>query len=129
MLESDPFFLSHQKSAELISELSSGERSPPFVEGLVTHFIFHFIEEDQLMKRVGYPDQGAHSEAHIGLKEQILRMAPRALSGIISEEDVDLFKDQALHHIKTHDQYLITYLSRHHKHLLDELINENHPTD
>ena len=129
VLENDPFFQTHRELVNLIHRLTYGKNPLTLVESLVTHFIFHFIEEDQLMRVIGYPQRSQHSKEHDSIKEQIVIMAPRLLSGNILEEEIDLFKDRVIHHIQTHDQHFIRYLDNYHKPLLDNLLNEHHSTD
>lgn len=128
MYENDPFYDDHQYVINLIHKLVPGKNPNTVADGLLAHVLHHFIGEDKLMKDIAYPGYKKHIEDHESIKEQLLFSVPRMVSGIITEEEVDLIKDRLMHHIQISDQNVTKYLERYHPHLLRKA-HENNSMD
>lgn len=71
----------------------------------------HFEYEEKVMRRVVYPDIGAHFKEQTDLMAKITAFSERLASGTVSNTDVEEFViGWLLGHIKSSDAKLATYI-------------------
>ncbi len=80
---------------------------------LYTYASFHFISEENLMLREGYPDTMEHKNFHIGLLDQLssrANMVTTDSSGKALTDFVEFLTDWILHHINSVDRLFAEYM-------------------
>lgn len=101
----------HSSIIRLLDTLVIGKNPSVAVGGIVDHVSFHFIAEDRFMREINYPKQKRekHLEEHNHLQESLLALLPKLISGNISEEELDIFREHLMLHISSLDAEMIEY--------------------
>jgi hemerythrin len=100
----------------LHDELSGSE--PPrrevvgkILEGLVDYSVNHFILEEELFQRFGYPETIAHKAEHDGFSAKAMELLFRFEDGdTVSLETLEFVKDWLMHHILKVDKAYAPFL-------------------
>ncbi len=88
----------------------SKELTSRLFDEMVEYVRFHFRHEERLMARMGYPDELAHTVAHLALMDEVMHLRARFMRGEEFEVLV-LLKDWVLLHIVSSDKRLAEFLS------------------
>jgi hemerythrin len=99
----------------LHDELSKPQSDPAVVgdilEGLVDYTYNHFIMEEELFERLGYPETAAHKAQHNVFTTKIGDLLLRHESGEVSSgEALELLKDWLIQHIMKTDKAYVPFL-------------------
>lgn len=99
----------------LHDELSKPQSDPAVVgdilEGLVDYTYNHFIMEEELFERLGYPESAAHKAQHNLFTAKISDLLLRHERGeIASGEALELLKDWLIQHIMKTDKAYVPFL-------------------
>jgi hemerythrin len=99
----------------LHDELSKPQSDPAVVgdilEGLVDYTFNHFIMEEELFERLGYPESAAHKAQHNVFTARISDLLERHERGeIASGEALELLKDWLIQHIMKTDKAYVPFL-------------------
>ncbi|MBP8186575.1 MAG: bacteriohemerythrin [Comamonas sp.] len=109
----------HQVLVELINALHDelGKPAPArttlaeVLEGLVDYTHNHFIEEEVMFQRYGYPQTTAHTAEHSQFTAKAMDWLMRFEDGEdINLEALDFLKDWLLHHILQEDRAYVPFL-------------------
>jgi hemerythrin len=76
---------------------------------------FHFLSEENLMMKHGYPELARHKEEHLGLMEEISAYESDILTGDIgieSKKFLDFLSHWFTRHIQTEDKQFAAYLAQ-----------------
>ena len=91
------------------SEQDSAEISE-VLEGLMDYTMNHFIAEEEIFLRLGYPETAAHKAQHDQFTAQIMDLLRRHDSGERSgSETLDLLADWLVHHILKVDKAYVAF--------------------
>jgi hemerythrin len=98
----------------LHDELSKPQSDPAVVgdilEGLVDYTYNHFIMEEELFERLGYPESAAHKAQHNVFTAKISDLLLRHERGeIASGEALELLKDWLIQHIMKTDKAYVPF--------------------
>ncbi|MCE1244646.1 bacteriohemerythrin [Oryzomicrobium sp.] len=81
------------------------------LEGLVDYTMNHFIAEEALFQRLGYPDSPGHLAEHNRFTAGALDLLQRFESGqAVSQEALDFLKNWLTHHILEVDRAYVPFL-------------------
>lgn len=81
------------------------------LEGLVDYTFNHFIMEEELFERLGYPETAAHKAQHNVFTAKISGLLLRHESGeVASGEALELLKDWLIQHIMKTDKAYVPFL-------------------
>lgn len=82
------------------------------LESLVDYTMNHFLVEEELFQRHGYPQTEAHLEEHNNFTASIIQQLDQFLAGTgeVGEETMTLLKDWLTHHILTVDKAYVPFL-------------------
>ncbi len=81
------------------------------LEGLLADAMNHFIFEEELFQRFGYPQAAAHKSEHDGFSGDVLNLLERFEGGANVEHDaLNLLKDWLSHHILIVDKAYAPFL-------------------
>lgn len=99
---------------QLHDELSKAEPDQAVVGeilfGLVDYTYNHFIMEEELFERLGYPETEAHQAQHNAFTDKINRLLDRHDGGeSVTLEAMDLLKDWLIHHILKTDKSYVAF--------------------
>lgn len=99
----------------LHDELSKPQPDPATIgdilEGLVDYTYNHFIMEEELFERLGYPETAAHKAQHNVFTSKISGLLIKHESGEVSSgEALELLKDWLIHHIMKTDKAYVPFL-------------------
>jgi hemerythrin len=99
----------------LHDELNKPQSDPAVVcdilEGLVDYTYNHFIMEEELFERLGYPESAAHKAQHNLFTAKISTLLHKHECGeIASGEALELLKDWLIHHIMKTDKAYVPFL-------------------
>lgn len=89
-----------------------GEGQPigELLEQLVEYTMNHFIVEEVLFQRLGYPDEEAHKAEHDRFNRQIIDLLYRHEDGeVVSVEALELLKAWLIHHILKVDKAYVGF--------------------
>ena len=79
---------------------------------LYKHTREHFEHEEQLMRKVGYPDLLAHAERHNLLLSRLNAISETIAHDRVNRDDLErLMWDWAMHHVPDDDVRLSNYLT------------------
>ena len=80
------------------------------LEGLMDYTMNHFIVEEELFQRLGYPQGEAHKAQHDRFTAQIMGLLERHESGAASgQETLSLLADWLTHHILKVDKAYVEF--------------------
>lgn len=102
------------KTNQLYDRLASAEPDSGEVgevlEGLMDYTMNHFIAEEEIFHRLGYPETEAHKAQHDKFTAQIMDLLQRHDSGERSGgETLDLLADWLVHHILKVDKAYVEF--------------------
>lgn len=82
------------------------------LEGLIAYTMNHFIVEEELFQRHGYPETLAHKAEHDRFTANVMGLLERFEQGADINDDVlALIKDWLTHHILTVDKQYAPFLT------------------
>ncbi len=114
----------HEALFAMLNEvLAAGDESrtardgAEFVDRLLGFAIAHFHHEEELMTRIGYPDQESHRRAHVKLREQA-RFLKKALEeednpALVRVELAGFLSEWLADHLVDMDMQLRPHIARH----------------
>lgn len=80
-------------------------------EGLVDYTMNHFVQEEELFQRFGYPETAAHKAEHDALTTQVMQLLLKFEEGDnVGEPALDFLKGWLLHHILKVDRAYAPFL-------------------
>jgi len=95
---------------ELSKPAADGAAVGEILEGLVDYTYNHFIMEEELFERLGYPETAAHKAQHNVFTGKISDLLMRHESGeIASGEALELLKNWLIHHIMQTDKAYVAF--------------------
>jgi hemerythrin len=82
------------------------------LESLVDYTMNHFIVEEEMFKRHGYPQIGQHLDEHNGFTGKIIQLLDAYQDGTanVGNEMMTLLKDWLTHHILVVDKSYVPFL-------------------
>jgi hemerythrin len=84
------------------------------LEGLVEYAMDHFIVEEELFLRLGYPDTDAHKGEHDAFTRQAIELLLKFESGeSVSEDTLEFLQAWLVHHIMRIDKAYMPFLKAH----------------
>jgi hemerythrin len=84
------------------------------LEGLMEYVINHFIVEENLFQRLGYPDGDAHQAQHNQFNNQVMSLLHRHEQGeAVGPQTLELLKDWLIHHILKVDKAYVQHFRQH----------------
>ena len=103
--------LTNQLHEELCCPIPRREAIGAVLEGLVDYTHNHFIIEEVLFQRHGYPETAAHQAEHNGFTARAMDLLMRFEDGEeVSMEALDLLKGWLVHHICQVDRAYVPFL-------------------
>lgn len=109
----------HKKLFQLIDDFyaniqtqSPAERVNHLIEALKEYSVFHFTEEEGLMRKAGYVDYEVHKQQHDAFIAKVDDFAVRFKSGklILTVEITNFIKDWLIKHISVMDKKYVPTL-------------------
>ncbi|GAA0851575.1 bacteriohemerythrin [Marinobacter szutsaonensis] len=86
------------------------EKTSEILESLMDYTMNHFIVEEDLFLRLGYPETDAHKAEHNKFTGQIMSLIERHENGdSAGEETLELLKDWLTHHILKVDKAYVEH--------------------
>ncbi|SFN07657.1 bacteriohemerythrin [Marinobacter pelagius] len=86
------------------------EKTSEILESLMDYTMNHFIVEEDLFLRLGYPETDAHKAEHNKFTGQIMNLIERHENGdSAGEETLELLKDWLTHHILKVDKAYVEH--------------------
>ncbi|MFO7530165.1 MAG: bacteriohemerythrin [Marinobacter sp.] len=102
---------------QLHDELDRGadqEKTSEILESLMDYTMNHFIVEEDLFLRLGYPETDAHKAEHNKFTGQIMGLIERHDNGYSAGgETLELLKDWLTHHILKVDKAYVEHFRAH----------------
>ena len=90
------------------------EQVGALLEGLMDYVMNHFIAEEHLFIRLGYPDTEAHQAQHNLFSGQVMSLLSRHDCGeTVGAETLELLKDWLTHHILKVDKAYVAHFRAH----------------
>ena len=84
------------------------------LEGLMDYVINHFIVEENLFARLGYPEAEAHQAQHDLFSGQVMSLLDRHEAGeAVGADALELLKDWLTHHILKVDKAYVAHFRAH----------------
>ncbi len=81
------------------------------LEGLVEYTMNHFILEEELFKRHGYPESAAHKAEHDRFSQQVAALLDKHdAGGDVTQETLEFLKEWLQHHILKVDKAYVPFL-------------------
>lgn len=89
----------------LVSELSMDVRSKIF-QDVINYTIFHFTEEEKLMREIDYPDYLSHKAVHLNFTSKINKLKNEFTVGeiVLQTEIMTILKNWLTDHIMNVDK-------------------------
>jgi hemerythrin len=95
---------------ELVKPAPNRESMGDILESLVDYTMNHFIVEEEIFKRHGYPQIDAHLGEHNGFTGNIIQLLDRFQEGAeVGAETMALLKDWLTHHILVVDKAYVPF--------------------
>jgi hemerythrin len=96
---------------EIVSSSPRREDLKEILEGLVDYTVNHFIVEEDLFNRYGYPDEKDHRARHDEFARHALELLLKFERGEpVSEEVLDFLQSWLLRHILKEDKAYVPFL-------------------
>ena len=96
---------------EIVSNSPRREDLKEILEGLVDYTVNHFIVEEDLFNRYGYPDEKDHRARHDEFARHALELLLKFERGEpVSEEVLDFLQSWLLRHILKEDKAYVPFL-------------------
>jgi hemerythrin len=84
------------------------------LEGLVEYAMDHFIVEEDLFNRLGYPETAAHKKEHDEFTRQAIELLLKFEQGeVVSEDTLEFLQAWLVHHIMRIDRAYLPFLKAH----------------
>ncbi|MDR3322710.1 MAG: bacteriohemerythrin [Zoogloeaceae bacterium] len=81
------------------------------LEGLVEYTMNHFILEEELFHRLGYPDTAAHNEEHNEFTRSAIELLLKFEQGdAVTEDTLEFLQAWLVHHILQVDKAYVPFL-------------------
>lgn len=108
---SNRFDQNHAAAKKWLDSLIIGKNPSRVVGELVDHVSLHFIAEDSFMREINYPQakREKHLKEHNYLQESLLAILSRLVSGNITQEELDVFREHLVLHIDSLDAEMMEY--------------------
>lgn len=92
--------------AQAVARLEGQERLSTLLRQMNEYTVFHFTDEEDAMRRRGYPDLPRHQVEHRGYIAYLESLHRRVRQGefVSSLEVLTYLRDWLTHHIQSHDQ-------------------------
>lgn len=98
----------------LASDKAGGAEVGAVLEGLMDYTVNHFIVEEELFQRLGYPESAAHKAQHDQFIAQVMDLLQRHEAGEVSgNETLSLLADWLAHHILKVDKAYVSFFHQH----------------
>ena len=98
----------------LASDKAGGTEVGAVLEGLMDYTVNHFIVEEELFQRLGYPESSAHKAQHDQFIAQVMDLLQRHEAGEVSgNETLSLLADWLAHHILKVDKAYVSFFHQH----------------
>lgn len=112
----------HTSIALILDKVVVGKNSTITVGKIIDHVSFHFLSEDRFMRSINYPHRKReqHIEDHNSLQESLLAILPKLVSGNISKEELDIFREHLVLHISSLDSEMMEYAATYYPERLHE---------
>lgn len=99
---------------DAMAEGASPQQVGTLLEGLMDYVMNHFIVEENLFARLGYPETEAHQAQHNHFSGQIMSLLARHESGeSVGTDALELLKDWLVHHILKVDKAYVSHFLAH----------------
>ena len=93
---------------------ASREQVGELLEGLMDYVMNHFIVEENLFIRLGYPETEAHQAQHNLFSGQVMSLLARHDCGEeVGADALELLKDWLVHHILKVDKAYVEFFRAH----------------
>lgn len=93
---------------------TGGEQVGQILEGLMDYTMNHFIVEEDLFARLGYPEGDAHRAQHNYFCDKVMSLLTRHEAGEeVGLEALNLLKNWLLHHILKVDKAYVAHFRAH----------------
>lgn len=84
------------------------------LEGLMDYTMNHFIMEEELFQRFGYPQAAAHKAMHDQFTQTVMHTITQFEGGAdVGSEVLDLLKNWLTQHIMVADKAYVPFLAKH----------------
>lgn len=102
----------------LYAEIETQNPDPKVVgeilEGLVDYTMNHFVYEEDLFTRLGYPESAAHKREHDGFANEAMKLLHNFEGGDpVGEEALEFLKAWLVHHILRVDKAYVPFFKEH----------------
>jgi hemerythrin len=103
---------------KLHDELSKGNPSPELVSellsGLADYTVNHFVTEELLFERFGYPQAEAHHKEHSHFVDAVKEWKQKQAAGLpLGEEILNFLREWLTYHILKTDRAYVPFLKSH----------------
>lgn len=101
----------HASIKRILDTVVIGKNSSVTVGDIIDHVSFHFISEDRFMREINYPTskREKHLQDHHHLQESLLTLLPKLISGNITREELEVFREHMVLHMDSLDSEMIEY--------------------
>lgn len=90
---------------------ASHEELGDILDGLMEYTVNHFITEEELFKRFGYPEEASHVESHNRFTSRTLDLLQRHEAGeAVGADALTFVKDWLVNHIMGSDKAYVPFL-------------------
>ncbi len=99
---------------ELLKPEPDREAIGEILFGLVDYTYNHFIMEEELFQRLGYPETDAHKAQHNTFTSKVTSLLERHDAGEpVTTETLELLKNWLIHHIMKTDKAYVSFFREH----------------
>lgn len=106
--------LTNQLHSTMSSENTDSQQIGEILEQLVDYTMNHFIVEEELFERLGYPETDAHKAQHNVFCKRIMDLLDRHDNGeVVGVETLELLRNWLLHHICKVDKAYVEHFRAH----------------
>ncbi len=103
---------------ELYEELSKsqpdGEAVSEILFGLIDYTFNHFIMEEDLFQRLGYPEADAHKKQHNAFTDNLTTLLQQHDAGEpVTTETIELLRNWLINHIMKTDKAYVSFFREH----------------
>lgn len=104
----------NQLHDEISKPNADREVAGKILHGLVEYTFKHFIMEEEMFKRLGYPETDAHMAQHNIFTDNMATLLERHNKGeTVSVDAMDLLKNWLVDHIMKTDKAYVPFLKQH----------------
>lgn len=102
--------LTNQLHTTMSQSEQNRERIGEVLEQLIDYTMNHFIVEEELFARLGYPETEAHKKQHDAFCKRVMGLLERHDSGeTVGAEALDLLKNWLINHITKVDKAYVEF--------------------